>query len=562
MFVFQQNAEKRKKPVDGFVTISAVSCPGEEASLTTRTAEVVSDLFIIGGGINGCGIARDATGRGLTVTLAEQGDLAQGTSSASTKLFHGGLRYLEYFEFRLVREALEERETLLVAMPHISWPMRFVLPLSPEMRFDNDTPTARLLGWVMPWAKGRRPDWLIRLGLFLYDTMGGRKILPATRTVDLTKDPAGRPLQAKFHKAFEYSDCWVEDSRLVALNARDAAQRGARILTRTRVISAERRDGLWHVTTQGPHGTETHSARALVNAGGPWVEDVIRNVARINSSEGVRLVRGSHIVTKRLFDHDRCYFFQGSDGRIIFAIPYEQDFTLIGTTDKDHTGAPKDVHCTDEERDYLLAFAGQYFAKPVTQDDVVWTYSGVRPLYNDGAKSATAATRDYVLSLDENGAPLLNVFGGKITTYRRLAESALAKLTPFFPKAKPAWTARVALPGGDFPTDGVAALTADLKRKHPFLNEYWAARLVRAYGTEAAQILGDATTADALGQDFGATLTEAEVRWLMTHEYAIAATDVVWRRSKLGLRMTADQIERLDRFMADTASRAISPAAE
>jgi glycerol-3-phosphate dehydrogenase len=561
MFAFRPNAEKRKIPVDAFVTISAVSAPGEERSVTNVTAEGVSDLFIIGGGINGCGIARDATGRGLTVTLAEQGDLAQGTSSASTKLFHGGLRYLEYFEFRLVREALEERETLLVAMPHISWPMRFVLPLSPDMRFDNDTPTARLLGWVMPWAKGRRPDWLIRLGLYLYDTMGGRKILPATRTVDLTKDPAGKPLKPKFRKAFEYSDCWVEDSRLVALNARDAAQRGARILTRTRVTSAERRDGLWQVTTHGPHGTETHQARALVNAGGPWVEDVIRNVARINSSEGVRLVRGSHIVTKRLFDHDRCYFFQGSDGRIIFAIPYEQDFTLIGTTDKDHKGAPKDAHCTDEERDYLLAFASQYFAKPVTKDDVVWSYSGVRPLYNDGAKSATAATRDYVLSLDQSGAPLLNVFGGKITTYRRLAESALAKLTPFFPQAKPAWTARVALPGGNFPHDGVAALTASLKAKHPFLSDYWAARLIRAYGTEAGLILGNATTADALGHDFGATLTEAEVRWLMTHEYASAAADVVWRRTKLGLRMTADQIERLDRFMAD-AARAVSPAAE
>lgn len=529
--------------------------------MTDETAGVVSDLFIIGGGINGCGIARDATGRGLSVTLAEQGDLAQGTSSASTKLFHGGLRYLEYFEFRLVREALEERETLLVAMPHISWPMRFVLPLSPEMRFDNDTPTARLLGWVMPWAKGRRPDWLIRLGLFLYDTMGGRKILPATRTLDLTRDAAGRPLQSKFRKAFEYSDCWVEDSRLVALNARDAAQRGARILTRTRVTSAERRGDVWQITTEGPHGTELHTARALVNAGGPWVEDVIRNVARINSSEGVRLVRGSHVVTRKLFDHDRCYFFQGSDGRIIFAIPYEQDFTLIGTTDKDHKGAPKDARCTDEERDYLLTFASQYFARPVTKDDVVWTYSGVRPLYNDGAKSATAATRDYVLSLDQNGSPLLNVFGGKITTYRRLAESALEKLAPSFPKARPAWTARVPLPGGNFPHDGVARLTAKLKADHPFLTDYWAARLVRAYGTEATVILGAATTADALGEDFGATLTGAEVQWLMAHEFAATAADVVWRRSKLGLRMTADQIERLDRFMAG-AARAVSPAAE
>jgi glycerol-3-phosphate dehydrogenase len=571
MFVFPELALKRKIAVDDSVTIGAACAPGG-TKVTDAATGVVSDFFIIGGGINGCGIARDATGRGLSVVLAEQGDLAQGTSSASTKLFHGGLRYLEYFEFRLVREALEERETLLVAMPHISWPMRFVLPLSPDMRFESDTPTSRILRWVMPWARGRRPDWLIRLGLFLYDTMGGRKILPATRTLDLRQDPAGKPLLPKFHKAFEYSDCWVEDSRLVVLNARDAEQRGAKILTRTRVTQAERQGDLWQITTEGPLGTCHHQARALVNAGGPWVEDVIRNVARINSTEGVRLVRGSHIVTRKLFDHDRCYFFQGSDGRIIFAIPYEQDFTLIGTTDKDHTAAPKDAKCTDEERDYLLAFASQYFAKPVTKDDVVWTYSGVRPLYNDGAKSATAATRDYVLKLDENGPPLLNVFGGKITTYRRLAESALAKLTPFFPKATAAWTARVALPGGDFPQGDVAALTARLKSQYPFLTPYWAGRLIRAYGTEAFTILGQAGTAEALGRDFGATLTEAELRWLMAREYAVTAADVVWRRSKLGLRMTADQIEELNRFMAeegraqaggaDATARAVSPAAE
>jgi glycerol-3-phosphate dehydrogenase len=507
------------------------------------------DLFIIGGGINGCGIARDATGRGLTVTLAEQGDLAQATSSASTKLFHGGLRYLEYFEFRLVREALQERETLLAAMPHISWPMRFVLPYHPDMRFEGDTPTGKLLSTLMPWMKGRRPAWLIRLGLFLYDSLGGRKILPATRTLDLTQDPAGRPLNPKFRKAYEYSDCWVQDSRLVALNARDAAQRGARILTRTRVVSATREGAMWHVVTEADGQRTSHQARALVNAGGPWVEDVIRNVARINSTEGVRLVRGSHIVTRRLFDHDRCYFFQGTDGRIIFAIPYEQDFTLIGTTDKDHQGPPGSPRCTDEERDYLCAFASQYFARPVTPADVVWTYSGVRPLYNDGAKSATAATRDYVLSLDTGGAPLLNVFGGKITTYRRLAESALAKLAPHFPAARPAWTARVPLPGGDFPHDGVARLTEDLAARHPFLTPNWASRLIRAYGSEAAQVLGNAATAADLGRDFGATLTEAEVRWLMRHEFAARAEDVVWRRSKLGLRLTAEQVSALDDWM-------------
>ncbi|MDO9637220.1 MAG: glycerol-3-phosphate dehydrogenase [Pseudotabrizicola sp.] len=521
----------------------------------------MADLFIIGGGINGCGIARDAAGRGVSVILAEQGDLAQATSSSSTKLFHGGLRYLEYFEFRLVREALEERETLLAAMPHISWPMRFVLPWHSDMRFDNDTPTSRLLGLVMPWMKGRRPAWLIRLGLFLYDTLGGRKILPATRTLDLRTDPAGKPLQPKFRHAYEYSDCWIEDARLVVLNARDAQARGARIMVQTRVISATRTGDHWQVVTNGPDGPATHHARALVNAGGPWVGDIIRNVARINSTEGVRLVRGSHIVTRKLYDHDRCYFFQGTDGRIIFAIPYEQDFTLIGTTDQDHQGAPKEAVCTDEERDYLLAFASKYFAKPVTRDDVVWTYSGVRPLYNDGAKSATAATRDYVLSLDQTGgAPLLNVFGGKITTYRRLAESALEKLKPFFPGLQGKWTAHQPLPGGNFPVDGVADLTACLKSVHPYLSDYHAARLIRAYGTEAATMLGDARSLADLGRDFGATLTEAELRWLMTHEYARCAADVVWRRSKLGLRLTPLQIAAIDDHM--TTRLTATPAAE
>ncbi len=529
---------------------------------TGPDGSAMADLFIIGGGINGCGIARDAAGRGLSVVLAEQGDLAQATSSASTKLFHGGLRYLEYFEFRLVREALEERETLLVAMPHISWPMRFVLPYHPDMRFDSDTPTSRILSRVMPWMRGRRPAWLIRLGLFLYDTMGGRKILPAARTLDLRTDPAGAVLNPKFLHAYEYSDCWVEDSRLVVLNARDAEARGAKVMVGTKVVSADRHADHWSVTVEGPMGRAVYKARALVNAGGPWVQDVIQNTLRINSSEGVRLVRGSHIVTKRLFDHDRCYFFQGTDGRIIFAIPYEQDFTLIGTTDQDHKGKPGEAVCTPEEQEYLCNFASQYFKKPVTNADVVWTYSGVRPLYNDGAKSATAATRDYVLSLDQNGAPLLNVFGGKITTYRRLAESALAKLAPIFPQAKGAWTARVAMPGGDFPHDGVASLTAGLTRDYPFLTDYWAGRMIRAYGTEARVVLGGAKTAADLGRDFGATLTEAEVHWLMTREYARKAADVVWRRSKLGLRLTADQIAAIDDFMAHTAQRAVSPAAE
>ncbi|WP_420023680.1 glycerol-3-phosphate dehydrogenase [Cereibacter azotoformans] len=518
-----------------------------------RAGEDPVDLFIIGGGINGCGIARDAAGRGLSVTLAEMGDLAQATSSASTKLFHGGLRYLEYFEFRLVREALEERETLLVAMPHISWPMRFVLPWQPEMRFAGDTPTARLLGRLMPWTRGRRPAWLIRLALETYDRLGGRRILPPARPVDLTRDPAGAPLQPRFTRGWEYSDCWVEDSRLVVLNARDAENRGATILTRTRVVAAERQGDVWRVTTEGAEGRRQHVARALVNAGGPWVARIIRETLSLPSTEGVRLVRGSHIVTRRLFDHDRCYFFQGKDGRIIFAIPYETDFTLIGTTDQDHHGAPDEARCTPEEQDYLCAFASDYFRQPVTRADIVWTYSGVRPLYDDGAQSATAATRDYVLSLDTQGPPLLSVFGGKITTYRRLAESAMARLAPHFPQARGPWTARVALPGGDFPWDGAPALAEALRRDFPFLGERWALRLVRAYGTDARNLLGSARNALDLGREFGATLTETEVRWLMQHEYARRAEDVVWRRSKLGLRMTAEEIAALDGWMRQAA---------
>ncbi|WP_108484177.1 glycerol-3-phosphate dehydrogenase [Oceaniglobus ichthyenteri] len=519
------------------------------------------DVFVIGGGINGTGIARDLQGRGLTVGLAEMNDLASATSSSSTKLFHGGLRYLEFFEVGLVRKALIERETLLKAMPHISWPMRFVLPYSPDMRFEGETPTSKLLNIFMPWMKGRRPAWLIRLGLFLYDNLGGREYLPGTKTVDLTRGVEGAVLEDRFRKAYEYSDCWVEDARLVVLNARDAQARGAKIMVRTKVVSAQRDEGLWQITLEDCETTRQTvvQARGLVNAGGPWVENVIRNAVRINSSEGVRLVRGSHIVTKRLFDHDKAYFFQGEDGRIVFAIPYETDFTLIGTTDKDHGDDPnKPARCTDEEADYLCAFVSNYFKKPISRADVVWSYAGVRPLYDDGAKSATAATRDYVLSLDAGPAtdggvgsepPLLNVFGGKITTYRKLAEQSFAKLRPFFPRATGDWTAGVALPGGDFPVRGVQDLINRLKSSYGFLDDYWAGRLVRAYGTEAADMLTGATSADDLGQAFGATLTAREVEWLMAREYARTAEDVVWRRSKLGLRMTKDEIATLDQWM-------------
>ncbi len=521
----------------------------------------VHDLLIIGGGINGCGIARDAAGRGLSVVLCEKGDLAAATSSASTKLFHGGLRYLEYFEFRLVREALIERETLLRAMPHISWPMRFVLPWHADMRFENTTPTSRLLSRLMPWMRGRRPAWLIRLGLLLYDNLGGRKILPGTSSLTLAGTEEGAPLQDRFARAYEYSDCWVEDSRLVVLNARDAEASGAQIRTGSEVVSASVVDDHWQVTVRDGDVMRKICARMLVNAAGPWVGDVIHGKLRLNSRENVRLVRGSHIVTRKLYDHDKCYFFQGTDGRIIFAIPYEQDFTLIGTTDAEHDDPARVPVCSEAERDYLCDFASQYFRKPVTPEDVVWSYSGVRPLYDDGARSATAATRDYTLKIDRSaGAPVLNIFGGKITTYRRLAESALEEIGKVLPSSRGSWTAGAPLPGGDFAHDGVAALVEGLCRDYPFLSGFWARRLVRAYGTEVPLILGDAKTVGDLGEDFGATLTEVEVIWLMTREYARSAEDVLWRRSKLGLRLDRAQVARLEDWMARNAKQILRAA--
>ena len=510
------------------------------------------DLFIIGGGINGCGIARDAAGRGLSVTLAEMNDLASATSSASTKLFHGGLRYLEYFEIRLVREALREREVLLTAMPHISWPMRFVLPYHKDMRFENDTPVSRLLSFVMPWMKGRRPAWLIRLGLFMYDHMGARKILPATRTLDLTTDPAGKPLLPKYRKAYEYSDCWVQDSRLVTLNAVDAANRGATILTRSKVINAKRVKDLWEITTQTPTGkTTTHHARVLVNAGGPWVKELLDGALNHHTKQSIRLVRGSHIVVPRLFEHERAYFFQGTDGRIIFAIPYETDFTMIGTTDADHPNADTPAECSKAERDYLCKFASGYFKKPVTADQVVWSFSGVRPLYDDGSSSATAATRDYVITLadDASSAPLLNIFGGKITTYRRLAETVIKKLAPFYDNLPGNWTEGVPLPGGDFPYDGVETLLTAIKFRYPFLDARWAQRLLRTYGTDVFNLLGDAKSTGDLGQHFGWTLYAREVDWLVQNEFAQTAEDILWRRTKTGLHLTADEKKALTEYL-------------
>lgn len=531
----------------------------------TQSSTQTYDLFVIGGGINGCGIARDAAGRGMSVALAEMNDLASATSSASTKLFHGGLRYLEYFEINLVRHALAEREVLLAAMPHISWPMRFVLPYHKDMRFEGDTPTSRILNVLMPWMKGRRPAWLIRLGLMLYDNLGGRKILPATKTLSLKNTAEGAPLEERFEKAFEYSDCWIEDSRLVVLNARDAAARGADVMVRTKVLSAARVDGHWDITVEDTRTGQQRSIRArmLVNAGGPWVGDIIQQKVRINTTEGVRLVRGSHIVTKRLYDHDKCYFFQGTDGRIIFAIPYETDFTLIGTTDAEHSDPALKPECTPEEQAYLINFINGYLKKDIGPEDVVWTYSGVRPLYDDGASSATAATRDYTLKIDATGgAPILNIFGGKITTYRKLAEDAMDKIVPFFPGTSGHWTAGVALPGGNFAVDGFDALVSRLRREFPFLTEFWGKRLVRAYGTDAWDVLDGARDEADLGQNFGATLTAREVRWLQKHEYACSAEDIVWRRNKLGLRLTKEEIAVLDAFVRSDPTAATGKTAE
>jgi glycerol-3-phosphate dehydrogenase len=399
------------------------------------------------------------------------------------------------------------------------------------------------------------------MGLFLYDHLGGRKRLPGTRSLDLAHDPAGKPLKPEFKRGFEYSDCWVEDSRLVVLNARDAADRGASIRPRTRVVGAERSGGAWQITVEAVDTgrRETVVAKVLVNAAGPWVGEVLSGVVHADAPAGVRLVQGSHIVVRKLYDHDRCYIFQNADNRIIFAIPYERDFTLIGTTDLDYTGDPAKVQASEEEIAYLCSAASEYFARPVKRDDVVWTYSGVRPLYDDGASKAQEATRDYVLSLDapEREAPLLSVFGGKITTYRRLAEAALEKLEQHLPAAdKPSWTGTQPLPGGDFPVDGYDRLVAAVMREFPFLEAGLARRLVRAYGTNARIILHGARSMEDLGPVFGADLTEREVAYLMESEWAATAEDVLWRRSKLGLRLSAEQKAALEDFMRRRATAA------
>ena len=486
------------------------------------------DLFVIGGGINGVGIARDAAGRGYRVGLAEMNDLGSGTSSWSTKLIHGGLRYLEHYDFRLVREALAEREVLWGMAPHIIRPLRFVLP----------------------HHRGLRPLWLLRLGLFLYDHIGGRRALPPTRALDLSSDPAGAPLKAEYARGFEYSDCWVEDTRLVVLNARDAADRGAEIMVRTKVEGARREGGLWRVSLLDQDTGERFErcARMLVNAAGPWVDRVLGATGH-DGPRKVRLVQGSHVVVRRLYDHDRAYIFQNADGRVFFAIPYERDFTLLGTTDRDYDADPADVAITDEEVDYILSGANGYFRTPVTREDIVWTFSGVRPLFDDGASAAQEATRDYVLDVDADGAPMLNVFGGKLTTYRRLAEGALSKIGEAIGVRGRPWTRGADLPGGDFPPTELAQLAERLARDHPFLEPEEAARLARLYGTEAAMLLAGARARADLGARFGPAITEAEVRHLMTREWARTAGDVLWRRTKEGLRTDDADAAALEDFM-------------
>ncbi|MBD8893770.1 glycerol-3-phosphate dehydrogenase [Roseibium litorale] len=502
------------------------------------------DLIVIGGGINGTGIARDAVGRGASVLLAEMGDLAGATSSASTKLIHGGLRYLEYYEFNLVRKALKEREVLWRAAPHIAWPLRFILPHHKDLR----------------------PAWLLRLGLFLYDHLGGRKLLPATKTVRLDKPPFSSGLKSLFRRGFEYSDCWVDDARLVALNARDAADRGAEILTRTKCISARRENGHWSVTLENTATGEQRlvTAKVLVNAAGPWVASMLSGVAGVNRSSNVRLVKGSHIVVPRLFDHDRCFIFQNGDGRIIFAIPYETDFTLIGTTDVDYQEEPGKVAISKDEIDYLCRSVSEYLETPVKPEDIVHTYSGVRPLYDDGAKDAKAATRDYVLELDggDAGNPaLLSVFGGKITTYRKLAEHVLEKLEPFLPFKNGPWTAYAPLPGGNFPVLAFNEEVQKLRDAFPFLAASHATRLVRAYGTDARMILDGVSSPAELGRNFGHDLYEDEVLWLVGREWARTAEDILWRRSKLGLRVSKDEADALDGFLKDYLATRTSASA-
>ncbi|WP_432415024.1 glycerol-3-phosphate dehydrogenase [Chromohalobacter israelensis] len=484
----------------------------------------ILDLFVIGGGINGTGIANDAAGRGLRVALSEQRDLASATSSASSKLIHGGLRYLEHREFRLVREALHEREVLLRKAPHIVWPLRFILPHQPHLR----------------------PAWMIRAGLFLYDHLSQRDNLPASRSLRFGADS---PLQPSIKRGFEYSDCWVDDARLVILNAMQAREKGADIQVGSRCIGAKAEDGIWHITledvTTGKR--QIRHARALVNAAGPWVENVVREGVQRDSRYGVRMIQGSHIVVPRLNGDERAYILQNRDRRIVFVLPYQQDYSLIGTTDVRYQGDPAQVSASRQEVDYLLEVVNQHFTHPLTHQDVIATFSGVRPLCDDESADPSAMTRDYTLDLDARDAPLLSVFGGKITTYRKLAEAALEQLSPYFHDIGEAWTAEASLPGGDI--DSRDAFAMRLVRDYPFLGEARARRFASSYGSLCLRFLRGCTSIEALGQDFGGGLTQAEVDYLVEHEWAREVDDILWRRTKLGLRLSAAQQERLATYL-------------
>ncbi len=489
------------------------------------------DLAVIGGGINGAGIARDAAGRGLSVLLCEQHDLAAHTSSASTKLIHGGLRYLEFYEFGLVSKALAEREVLLRAAPHIIRPLRFVMPHSPELR----------------------PAWLIRAGLFLYDHLdfGHRKLLPGSRAIDLSRHPAGAALDPAFRRGFEYSDGWVDDARLVVLNAMAAAENGARVATRTRCVGTQRGGDEWRLTLERGGETEPVRARALVNATGPWVSEFLRATVQQNAARKVRQVKGSHLVVPALFDHPYAYIFQNHDRRVVFAIPYQDRFTLIGTTEVDWDLDPAEATVDAGEVRYLCDAVNRYFATTVRPEDVVHSFSGVRPLIEDEHTEASAVTRDYQLDLDTAGAPLLSVFGGKITTFRRLAEEALEALeTPLgIPGGR--WTSTAPLPGGDIANADFEAFLASCRQRYRWLDEALVTRLAGAYGTRIERLLDGATATDDLGEDFGFGIREAELEYLRANEWATCADDVLWRRSTLGLHVDTPTRKRIEMWFAE-----------
>jgi glycerol-3-phosphate dehydrogenase len=483
------------------------------------------DLLIVGGGINGVGIARDAAGRGLSVLLVEKDDLAGHTSSASSKLIHGGLRYLEQYEFKLVRESLAERERLLRAAPHIIQPLEFILPLS----------------------HSPRPAWMVRAGLFLYDHLGRRKLLPGSRAVRLDRDRLGQGLKAGERKAFSYWDCGVQDSRLVVLNAIDAAEHGATILTRTELVGARRERGLWVATLRGAAGKRTVSAGALVNATGPWAGELFERLLGVQRHRSIRLVKGSHIVVPRLYPGEHAFLLQNPDRRVVFAIPFEQRFTLVGTTDVDWTGVPAEPSVSEAEIDYLLATVARYFTADVSQDDIVWRYSGIRALCDDGEEDPSQVTRDYGIEVDASAgeAPLLSVFGGKITTYRRLAEKAVERLATFVSTEHGGWTERAVLPGGDFPNIDLEGYSSMLAERFAPLPSELIARLVRTYGTRTERLLDGARSISDLGEHFGGGLYAREVDYLISREWARSAEDVLFRRTKLGLQATQQTKDRL-----------------